>query len=167
MLKKYISREPDVERNVVPTDSKDGATVAVAGVTHKDVNTELGEVLDLEGYRQREGVHDIKLLEDQRCVLKDLVWRYPNVFTDVPGETAMIQHLIKLTDDMPIRCKPYPLLYAMREELWNKEDCMLEMGSVRASPSPYASPIVIVKKKDGSNWVCDDLVKLTLTLRPW
>ena len=32
MLKKYISREPDVEGNVVPVDSEDGATIAVAGV---------------------------------------------------------------------------------------------------------------------------------------
>ena len=51
-------------------------------------------------------------------MLKDLVQRYPDVFTDVPGETDVIQHKIKLTDDTPIRCKPYPLPYAMREELW-------------------------------------------------
>ena len=35
------------------------------------------------------------------------------MFTDMPGETDMIQHQIRLTDDVPIRCKPYPLLYAM------------------------------------------------------
>ena len=69
MLKKYICREP--EGNVVP--------VAVTGVIHQDVDPELGEVPDLEGYTQREGVHDVKfgdeLLEDQRRVLKDLVRR--------------------------------------------------------------------------------------------
>ena len=57
MLKKYISREP--EENVVPVDDTDGATVA--GVIHQDVDPELGEVPDLEGYCQREGVHDVKL----------------------------------------------------------------------------------------------------------
>ena len=62
MLKKYISKEPDVEGNVVPLDSTDGATVAVANdVIHQDVYSELGEVPDLEGYRQRELVHDMKL----------------------------------------------------------------------------------------------------------
>ena len=39
---------------------------------------------DLEGDRQREGIRDVKLgdelPEDQRCVLKDLVWRYPDVY---------------------------------------------------------------------------------------
>ena len=162
MLKKYISREP--EGNVVPVDSTDGATIAVAGVIHQDVDPELGEVPDLEGYRQREGVRDVKLgeelPEDQRRVLKDLVRRYPDVFTDMPGETDVIQHQIRLTDDTPIRCKPYPLPYAMREELRNEVDTMLEMGVVRPSTSPYASPIVMVKKKDGSNRVCVDFRKL-------
>ena len=162
MLKMYISREP--EGNVVPVDDTDGATVAVAGVIHQDVDPELGEVPDLEGYRQREGVRDVKLgdelPEDQRRVLKDLVRRYPDVFTDMPGETDVIQHQIRLTDDTPIRCKPYPLPYAMREELRNEVDTMLEMGVVRQSTSPYASPIVMVKKKDGSNRVCVDFRKL-------
>ena len=82
------------------------------------------------------------------------------MFTDMPGETDVIQHQIKLTDDTPIRCKPYPLPYAMREELRNKVDTMLEMGVVRTSTSPYASPIVMVKKMDGSNRMCVDFRKL-------
>ena len=101
-----------------------------------------------------------ELPEVQRRVLKDLVRRYPDVFTDMPGETDVIQHQIRLTDDTPIRCKPYPLPYAMREELRNEVDTMLEMGVVRPSTSPYTSPIVMVKKKDGSNWVCVDFRKL-------
>ena len=78
----------------------------------------------------------------------------------MPGETNVIQHRVKLTDDTQIRCKPYPLTYAMREELRNEVDSMLEMGVVRPPMSPYASPIIMVKKKDGSNRVCVDLRKL-------
>ena len=162
MLKQYISREP--EGKVVPVDDTDGTTVAVAGVIHQDIAPELGEVPDWEGYRQREGVRDSKLgdelPEDQRHVLKDLVRRYPDVFTDMPGETDVIQHQIRLTDDTPIRCKPYPLPYAIRVELRNEVDTMLEMGVVRPPTSPYASPIVMMKKKDGSNRVCVDFRKL-------
>ena len=143
MLKKYISREP--EGNVVPVDATEGTTAAVAGVIHQDVDLELGEVPDLEGYRQREGVRDVKLgdelPEDQQCVLKDLVQRYPDMFTDMPGETDVIQHQNKLTGDTPIRCKPYPLPYAMREELRDEVDTMLEMGVVRPSTSSYASDV--------------------------
>ena len=135
MFKKYISREP--EGNVVPVDDTDSATIAVASVIQEDIHPELGEVHDLDGYGQREGVHDVKLgdelPEDQRHVLKD-------VFTDMPGETDVIQHQIRLTDDMPIRCKPYPLPYAMREELINEVDAMLEMAVVRSSMSRTHRP---------------------------
>ena len=74
-------------------------------------------------------------------MLKDLTRRYPDVFTDKPRETDVIQHRVKLTDDTPIRC-------------------MLEVGVVRPPTSPYASPIFMVKKKDGSNRVFVDFRKL-------
>ena len=38
----------------------------------------------------------------------------------------------------------------MREALQNEVDSMLEMGVVRPSMSPFMSPTVMVKKKDGS-----------------
>ena len=47
----------------------------------------------------------------------------------------------------------------MREEIWNVVNIMLEMGVVRLSTSPYASPIATVKKKDGCNRVCIDFRK--------
>ena len=168
MFKKYISREP--EGNVVPVDSTDGATVAVAGVIHQDIDPELGRCLTWKVTAKKKGVCDVKLgerlPEDQRCVLKDLVPRYSDVFTDMPGETNVIQHQIKLADDMPIRCKPYPLPYAMREELRNEVDAMLEMGVMRPSTSPYVSPIIMVKK-DGFNRVCVDFRKLKTRSQRW
>ena len=48
----------------------------------------------------------------------------------------------------------------MREKLWNEVDSMLEMGVARPLKSPYASAIIMVKKKDGSNRVCVDFRKL-------
>ena len=32
-----------------------------------------------------------------------------DVFTDMPGETDLIQHRVEVTDNTPTRCKPYPL----------------------------------------------------------
>ena len=62
--------------DVVLTINKDNATLAVAGVIYQDTDPEMGEVLDLEGSHQKEGVRDVKLgedlSEDQRRMLKDL-----------------------------------------------------------------------------------------------
>ena len=143
---------------MVHTSNKDDATIAVAGVIYQDTDPELGEVPDLEGYHQKEGIRDVKLVEDlsvdQQHMLKDLTRRYPDVFTDMPRETDVIQHRVKLTNDKPIRCKPYPFLHGMREELQNEVYSTLEMGVARPSLAHYTSPIVMVKKKSGSNRVC-------------
>ena len=77
-------------------------------------------------------------------MLNYLIRRHPDVFTDMPRETYVIQHRVKLADDTPIRCKPYLLSYVMREELRIEVDSMLEMGVVRPSTSPYTSPIIMV-----------------------
>ena len=68
--------------DVVHTSNKDDATIAVAGVIR---NVKLGE----------------NLSEDQRSMLKDLTRKNPDVFTDMPGETDVIQHRVKLTEVDP------------------------------------------------------------------
>ena len=54
MLKKYIARKRKVD--VVHTSNRDDFTIAVAEVIYQDTGPELGEVPDLEGYHQKEGV---------------------------------------------------------------------------------------------------------------
>ncbi|GFO19546.1 LOW QUALITY PROTEIN: Zinc finger protein [Plakobranchus ocellatus] len=46
----------------------------------------------------------------------------------------------------------------LRDELTEMED----VGVIRKSSSPYASPVVVVKKKDGTNRVCRRLNKLII-----
>ena len=46
------------------------------------------------------------------------------------------------------------LPYALREKVMSEIDCMLEAGIAEKCNSPYASPIVIVPKKDGSIRLC-------------
>ena len=49
----------------------------------------------------------------------------------MPSKTDGIHHRVKLKDNTPISCKPYPLPYANRQELWNNVDSMQEMGEMR------------------------------------
>ena len=42
---------------------------------------------------------------------------YKGVFTDVPGKSNLIEYRIILNNEDPIKSKPYPLPYTVREEL--------------------------------------------------
>ena len=72
----------------------------------------------------------------------------------------MIKHEIELTENIPVRSRPYPLPYAMRENLKKEIEDILSLGIIRKSNSSFASPIVIVKKKNGSDRICVDNRKL-------
>ena len=108
-------------------------------------------LLELGTYKQREDISDVKLgteLDDsQSRQLQALMENYADIFSDVPGRTLKIEHRINLIDEEPVRLKPLP--YALRQELKDKIGELLDMGVIRKSLSPYASPVVIVKKKDG------------------
>ena len=122
------------------------------------------ELLDFGSHGQKETLRDVKLglglTKSQEENMWQVLGAYDSVFTDVPGKSNVIQNQITLTDSTPIRYKPYPLPYAIRENLKTEIQEMLDLGIIRASTSPYASPIVIVKKKDGTNRICVDYHKL-------
>jgi len=65
-----------------------------------------------------------------------------------------------LTTDEPIRGKAYPLPHALREVLDKEIASMLKMEVIEPSTAAYASPVVMVKKPDGSTRVCVDYRKL-------
>ena len=81
------------------------------------------------------------------------------MFTEAPGTTDLVQHHIKLTSDEPVRSRPYPVPYS-RESLRTDIADMIKIGVIRESSSPYASPVVLVKKKDNTNRVCVDYRKI-------
>ncbi|GFN95534.1 Zinc finger protein [Plakobranchus ocellatus] len=72
------------------------------------------------------------------------------------GSTTRKEHLIALTSSTRLRHRLYLLPYVMRQTLFNELEDMENLGIIRKSNSPYASPVVVVKKKDGSNGVCID-----------
>ena len=98
------------------------------------------------------------LSHEQRAEFIDLANELQSLLTEAPGTTSLAQHHIKLTSDQPVRSRPYPVPYSLRESLKDITD-MMKMGVIRESTSPYASPVVVVKKKDNTNGVCVDYKK--------
>ena len=98
--------------------------------------------------------------EAQELELRALLAEHEELFTDVPGLCSVEEHQVKLTTDEPVRSKPYPMPYHVRKELRAEIDEMKRLGIIRESDSAYASPVVIVRKKDGSNRICVDYRRL-------
>ena len=76
------------------------------------------------------------------------------------GRTTSVQHEILTLDARPVRCGPRRLAPA---GLRTEQQCVQEMllgGQIEPSDSPWASPVVLVTKKDGSTHLCVDYHRL-------
>lgn len=99
---------------------------------------------------------NVRLSNSQKGGLKSIFQSYSDVLTDVPGKTSKIEHDDVLKSEKPVAKKAYMLPYALREKVKQEIDNMIKAGTAEKSISPYASPIVIVPKKDGSIRLCVD-----------
>ncbi|CAH2109089.1 unnamed protein product [Euphydryas editha] len=73
---------------------------------------------------------------------------------------------IELSSQRPVVYRPYRLSSHEREKVREMIDEMLEAGIIRESTSNYASPIILVRKKDGGIRLCVDYRLLnSLTLK--
>ncbi|XP_068225262.1 uncharacterized protein, partial [Palaemon carinicauda] len=157
MLKKYLQRAKDV--------ILDTACAVFDNVSNSSIDIhEDEELLEIAPTSGSETIKDImfglNLDLHQERQIKELVREYEDIFTDIPGTSNKGEHKIELTSHEPVRSKPYPVPYGVRASLRKEIKDMLDMGIIQESASPYASPVVMVKKSDGSNRVCIDFRKL-------
>ncbi|GFX94666.1 hypothetical protein TNCV_3088951 [Trichonephila clavipes] len=71
---------------------------------------------------------------------------------------------IILKDDIPVYQPARRLSFSENQDVNKQIDEWLEQGIVRPSSSEYASPIVLVKKKDGTTRLCVDYRRLNRKL---
>ena len=64
-----------------------------------------------------------------------------------------------MTTTKPIKTKPYTVLYSVRESRKGEISKMRQLKIIRESHSPYSSPVVVVRKEDGTNRFCVDYQK--------
>ena len=76
------------------------------------------------------------------------------------GETDLVQLQIDTGDAQPKRQPVRRIPFAVRQEVAKHLREMQEAGVIQPSNSPWASPIVLVKKKDGSLRFCIDYRQL-------
>jgi hypothetical protein len=99
------------------------------------------------------------LTQNQQQQLLDLVNEFRDCFAldlDELGMTDITEMHIKLEDNSPVSYKPYRLPYSERLVVRDLINELLESKIVQESNSSYASPIVLVKKKNGEYRLCVD-----------
>ncbi|KAL5516825.1 hypothetical protein EMCRGX_G002246 [Ephydatia muelleri] len=83
-----------------------------------------------------------------------------SIFSNQPGRTHLMQHHIKTGDARPVRMPQYRLPHAYRELVDKELQEMEKGGIIETSNSEWASPIVLIKKKDGTMRFCIDYRRL-------
>ena len=81
------------------------------------------------------------------------------------GCTHLTEHTIDTGDSKPFRVPPRRLPLALADEEQKAIDQLKEQGSIQESNSPWASPIVLVRKKTGKIRLCVDYRKLNQQTR--
>ena len=100
--------------------------------------------------------------------LTNLISSYSDIFASPNGElgrTDRIRHTIDTGDARPIKQAPRRLPPCRREVIEQEIDKMLAQGIIEPSDSPWAAPIVLVSKKDGTTHFCVDYQKLNNVAR--
>ena len=94
---------------------------------------------------------------------KAIMKKYHDIFALEPlelGRTNIVKHVIKVDNRVPFKERYQRIPPHQYEEVHKHLKEMEEIGAIRRSNSPWASPVVLVRKKDGSLWFCIDLRKL-------
>ena len=93
------------------------------------------------------------LTSEQAQHLEQFLNQNADVFSQEPhdlGRTSIVQHAITTGRSPPIRQRPYRTAPPQKELITEHITSLLEADIIEPSVSPWASPVVLVKKKDGS-----------------
>ena len=91
--------------------------------------------------------------EQQQCSVMKLLEKYQHLFAlnlKELGKTSLVQHEIRLSNNTPFKDRYRRIPAHQYEEVRKHLQEMLDIGAICRSTSPWASPVVLVCKKDGS-----------------
>lgn len=168
LLKKYHRREVASVAAIVIEETE------VKEVSADDLDREViqctpeGGVV-LPALVSKEGPDDVNIFEgrqaEEKEALEKLVKENRRIFTDMPLQCTLGDCPLALEPDQPVRVKQYPLPHSQESLVKDEVDAMFKAGIIERSASPFSSPILLVKKKDGSMRFCIDFRRLNKKLR--
>ncbi|CAH8498619.1 unnamed protein product [Dicrocoelium dendriticum] len=115
-------------------------------------------------------IRSLAVPTDERTLgkLKEVLLAHSDAFawqTGDLGRTSVVKHLIDTGNTTPIKTHPRRIPVHWQGELQKLIDEMLKKEVIRPSTSPWAAPVVLVKKKDGGFRLCVDYRRLNEVTR--
>lgn len=86
-------------------------------------------------------------------LLEGLLGSFDDVFAEpkgMPPACTCDHHIVLKPDAAPVAVRPYQYSAAHKDELERQCAAMIEQGIIRPSDSAFSSPVLLVKKPDGS-----------------
>ncbi|KAJ4754640.1 polyprotein [Rhynchospora pubera] len=95
--------------------------------------------------------------------LKHVLDKYQQVFLEpksLPPQRTVDHKVVLLPGSKPVSQRPYRFSHYQKLEITKIIEELLKDGFIKPSSSPFASPVLLVKKKDGSWRLCIDYRQL-------
>lgn len=118
---------------------------------------------DQDSFMNKIDFSNTVLSEGQLNQLKQFLQQWEDIFSqgelDI-GLTSLVKHRINLCDENPFKQRHRRIPPGMITEVRQHLRQLLDSGVIRRSYSPWASNMVLVRKKDGSLRICVDFRQL-------
>ena len=164
-LMNISDKECQVHKNTVSATLQTAEVVqqSVSDMKTKTVNS-LSATDEIPPHLQELFENSSKHLnENEKHNFKTLLIKYQNAFSKDSkdlGTTDLIEHNINTGNANPIRQPPRRIPLSKLKDAEEEIQNMASSGVIEPSYGPWSSPVVLVKKKDGSTRFCVDYRKL-------
>ena len=160
----YPVTSPNSDSDEDSEGTSEVAEVRALGTTKSDSDDNHWEKL-CKVLRVSDGIPDTKHdpFNGETNKFYDILKPYANVFVFEDGQlgsTNIVTHSINTGDSAPIRQPPRRIPFALRKKVEQLVEDMIQQKVVHPPKSPWASPVVLVAKKNGETRFCVDYRKL-------
>ena len=124
--------------------------------------------IELERLPFELNIGDAPLTREQQARLIDVIYDHTEVFSLFDGDLGfcdILKHSIPTTTDKPVYLPHRQIPVQLQSEVRKCLDNWLKQGIIHPSKSPYASQVVIVRKKTGEIRLCVDLTQFLSATR--